>query len=140
MKLRKKQIACYRRGTTAVEVAIVLPILLMLFFGAIDFSRANTIRNTVENAAYEGARRAVVPGATSQSAELAAQHILASLKIRGATVVATPSNITNGTKEVSVTITVPLGSNLYVSSQMLSSSSISRTCKLTREQFIVNNP
>lgn len=124
-----------RRGTTVVEVAIVLPILLLLLFAAIDYSRANSIRNTAENAAYEGARRAIVPGGTQQSAQTAANEILSILSLNNSNVSVSPTVITKNTPQISVTVNVPLGSNLYASSALLSNVTISRTCTLTREQF-----
>jgi Flp pilus assembly protein TadG len=120
-----------------VEVALVLPILLTLFFGAIDFSRANSIRNTLENAAYEGARRAIVPGATAADVQQAAMEILTVLSIEQATITIVPNTITDATTQVTVSISVPLGSNLYASSQILSSSTLTKSCSLTREQFAI---
>ncbi len=136
----KKRIAKSRRGTTAIEIAIVLPILVMLLFGAIDFSRANTIRNTAENAAYEAARRAIVPGATSAEVQSSANAILSILSINNASVTVTPAVITNATRRVKVTVSVPLGSNLYASSQLLAGTTISKSCELTREQFSSSAP
>lgn len=140
MKPSSLKLETARHGTTVVEVAIVLPLILMLFFAAIDFSRANSIRNTAENAAYEGARRAIVPGATKQSALDEANVILGILSINSATVSVSPETITNSTPQVTVTVTVPLGSNLYAASPFLTSTTISRTCTLTREQFSVATP
>jgi len=39
---------------TAVEFALVLPILLIFVFGEFEFARVNMLRNTMENAAFEG--------------------------------------------------------------------------------------
>jgi Flp pilus assembly protein TadG len=130
----------HRRGTTAVEVAIVLPLLLLLLFAAIDYSRANSIRNTAENAAYEGARRAIVPGGTGQAAKDTANEILNILSIKNASVTVTPTTITNTTPQISVTVGVPLGVNLYAASPFLTATTITRTCTLTREQFTVATP
>lgn len=44
------------RGAAAVEFAIVLPVLLMLVFGIIDFGRALNAQVTLTQAAREGAR------------------------------------------------------------------------------------
>ncbi len=134
-KLRKNQ---SRRGTTVVELAIVAPIIFLLLFCAIDFSRANSIRNTAENAAYEAARRAIVPGSTNLDAQTAANEILNILSIKNAAVSVTPSSITTATKQVSVTISIPLGDNLYASNQFLKCRTLTRTCTLTREQFTVD--
>lgn len=55
------------RGATAVEMAIVLPILFVMVFGIIEFGRAIMVNQVLVNAAREAARRAVVPGATDEA-------------------------------------------------------------------------
>ena len=44
------------RGSAAVEFALVLPLLLLLVFGIIDFGRALSAQITLTQAAREGAR------------------------------------------------------------------------------------
>jgi len=46
------------RGAVAVEFAIILPVLLLLVFGAIDFGHAWYMRHVVQNSCREGARYA----------------------------------------------------------------------------------
>lgn len=48
------------RGAVAVEMAIVLPLLLLFLGGIIDFGRAYFTQIVLANAAREGARAAVV--------------------------------------------------------------------------------
>jgi Flp pilus assembly protein TadG len=48
------------RGAAAVEFALVLPILILLLFGIIEFARVWNVRQTLTDAAREGARVAVV--------------------------------------------------------------------------------
>ena len=52
------------RGAAAVEMALVLPILLLLVGGIIDFGRFFFTQVQITNAAREGARAAIIPGAT----------------------------------------------------------------------------
>jgi Flp pilus assembly protein TadG len=54
------------RGAVAVEFALLLPVLLLLLFGIIDFGRALNAQITLTQAVREGARLASV-GATSTS-------------------------------------------------------------------------
>ncbi len=47
------------------EFAIVLPIFILAIIGIIEFGRAMMVQQILVNAAREGGRRAIVPGATS---------------------------------------------------------------------------
>ncbi|MHB0928879.1 MAG: TadE family protein [Candidatus Nanopelagicales bacterium] len=62
-------------GAVAVEAALILPIILMVLFGIIDFGRLQYERITVTQAAIEGARAsfykrgdAVIAGAVTAAA------------------------------------------------------------------------
>ena len=50
------------RGAAAVEFALVMPILIMLLFGIIEFGRAYNAKLTLANAAREAAREFVITG------------------------------------------------------------------------------
>jgi Flp pilus assembly protein TadG len=61
MPTRKtKYIRGYERGQALVELALILPFLLLLLFGIIEFGRAFFQKNMTINAAREGARRGAV--------------------------------------------------------------------------------
>ena len=51
-----------QRGAELIELAIVLPILLLVFAGIVDFAVMFQRYLTISNAAREGARIAVLPG------------------------------------------------------------------------------
>jgi hypothetical protein len=48
------------RGQATVEFALILPVLLLIVLGIIEFGRAWNIQQVVTDAAREGARRAVI--------------------------------------------------------------------------------
>lgn len=56
-----------RTGATAVEMALVAPVILAIFFACIEFTRLVMIQHGLTNAAREGARIASL--ATTQSAD-----------------------------------------------------------------------
>jgi len=56
MRRRTARNATRDRGAAAVEFALLLPMLLLLVFGIIDFGRALNAQITLTQAAREGAR------------------------------------------------------------------------------------
>ena len=55
------------RGAAIVEVALTLPLLLLVSVGIFEFGRAYQTWQVLTNAAREGARIAVLPGVTDSS-------------------------------------------------------------------------
>lgn len=103
-----------RTGATTVEFALIAPVFFVVLLSMFEFSRLNTLRHTADNAAYEAARLAMVPGATSADAIGEAQRLLGILGARGANVTITPATITSATEEVTVNVSVPLDQNGWV--------------------------
>ena len=75
-----------RRGASAVEMAIVLPLLLLMIFGIIEFGRAIMVHQILVNAAREATRRAVIPGATDAQVLSRVSNYMSSAGITGYTV------------------------------------------------------
>lgn len=70
-----------------VEMALVLPVFVMVSLGIIEFGRALMVANMVTNAARESARMAVLDGSTNASVQQAAQDFLTtSLKVKSSDV------------------------------------------------------
>jgi Flp pilus assembly protein TadG len=65
MKRRQAATDPRDRGSVAVEFALLLPVLLLLIFGIIDFGRAINDQITLTQAAREGARLASLGYSTS---------------------------------------------------------------------------
>lgn len=100
-----------RRGAHIVEMALVLPILIMIVFGIIEFARANQIRQTVKQAAYEGARVGITADATVAAVQAQANSVLTSVGITGGTVTVSPNPITTSTAFVTVTVSASATAN-----------------------------
>jgi Flp pilus assembly protein TadG len=60
-------------GQSLVELALVLPIILLLFMAIFDFGRAIFAYNTVSNAARDGARIAIVDQSSTAGVSNAAK-------------------------------------------------------------------
>jgi Flp pilus assembly protein TadG len=55
-----RQKTCHRRGTTIVEMTVVVTIFTMMMFGILEYCLIVYASNLIDNAAREGARYAVV--------------------------------------------------------------------------------
>jgi Flp pilus assembly protein TadG len=115
-----------------VEFAFTAPIFFLFLMAAFEFGWLNVLRHTADNAAYEAARTAMVPGATATEAHNQANAILNIVGARAANVTVTPSTITSDTEEVTVQVDIPLNNNglivpRFTKNKTLSSSSTLRT-------------
>jgi Flp pilus assembly protein TadG len=124
-----------RRGATTVEFSIAAPILFFFFFTAMEFGRMQMLRHTVVNAAYEGARRGVVPGATAADVEAAARSTCSLAHARGVSVQVTPSVITDTTTQVAAMVSVPLDQNAWVIPKLFRGTTLTSTTILNREKY-----
>jgi Flp pilus assembly protein TadG len=70
-----------RRGQALVEFVLVIPILLLLVFGLMDFARAWSAHHSIADAAREGARLLVVRDADYAGADAAIRQTLASARL-----------------------------------------------------------
>lgn len=123
-----------RRGATAVEFAIVAPVFFILLLTSIEFSRLNVIRHSADEAAYEGARTAMVPGATAAEAIAAANEILDIIGAKDANVEIDPPVIDEDTNEVTVTISIPLNSNGWILPRFTRNRTLERDATLRTER------
>jgi Flp pilus assembly protein TadG len=98
----------FRRGNAVLEAALVLPILLYLAFGTVEFGYFFYVKNNVQGAAREGVRASIPPGATNTDVTnaIASQMTAAGLQSSGYTVTTTPTNVSGLSPGTSVTVSV----------------------------------
>ncbi len=97
-------------GQSLVEFALVLPMLLLLFFGIAEFGRAWMTRNILTGAAREAVRLAAVPAPAGgvSAAATRANQILASAGITTATVSVVDAPAQFGAVTVTVSYNFPV--------------------------------
>ncbi len=123
-----------RRATAAVEFAVVAPVFLLLVFGMIEYGRMVMVYQVLTNASREGARVAVLDGATTASVTAQVNTYLSSGTITGATVTVSPNPPSNAQygDPVTVTVSIPfsqvswLPSPMYLGGKTLTSSTVMR--------------
>lgn len=102
-----------RKGATLVEFAIVLPLLFMVFGAVFEIGRMLLLQQSADTAAYEGARCAMVPGATADESVAAAQKLLKQANLTDTKVTINPPVIEEHTGAISVHVDVPLAKNCW---------------------------
>ena len=95
-----------RRGAAVVEFAIVAPVFFLVVLGIIEFGRMAMVQQVITNAAREGARIAVLDGATTAAVTTRVNDYLSAGRITGATVTVSPNPPTSAGYGESVTVLV----------------------------------
>jgi len=91
------------QGAAAVEFALIMPVLLTLVFGIIAYAYMFSFRQTLSQAASEGARAAVGASTAAQSTAAATTAVAGALSTYG---------MTCGTKNLTCTISSPFSGTL----------------------------
>lgn len=139
LKLEKVCRLCRRnrRGAAAVEFAIVAPIFFLMVFGMVEFGRMVMVQQIITNASREGARMAVLDGATTNEITTSVEEYLANASIGAAaspTVTVDPDPPSSAGYGDPVTVTVSVGfdqvswlpSPMFLGGKTLSASSVMR--------------
>jgi hypothetical protein len=91
----------------------------------------NFLRHSAANAAYEGARAGIVPGATPTDAHNAALNLLEAVHAaQGVNITVTPQM-----DRVGVSVTIPVNQNGWGIGRFTSGLNVVQACTLSRESF-----
>jgi len=94
-----------RRGNAVVEMALMMPILLLLVFGITEFGRAWMTVNVMYTAAREGARLAVVTNPDVDAVRTRVNEVLGAAHITSTSVTVTGPDAADLARKVTVTVT-----------------------------------
>lgn len=134
MRLTKSRRPADRDGATIVEFAITAPILFMIFFAGIEFSRANMLLHTATIAATEGARRGIVSGATVEDCRAAALAEMQAIGASSVEIDVKPAVITDDTQMITVGVMAPVDlQNGYFTPRFFLGEKVIRVVSITRE-------
>src|SRR4051795_5791698 len=94
------------KGASAVELAVVTPLIVALIMGQLEASRLGMVAQLLTTAAREGCRVAVVPGHTQSDVQSRIDSVLSGSGVSVGTV--TPSPSTWQTAPMGTAITISL--------------------------------
>jgi Flp pilus assembly protein TadG len=106
--MRMRMASRDRRGNAIIEAALVLPILLLLAFGTVEFGHYFYVRNNLQGAAREGARAAILASAANADVTSAVANAMSvyGLQSSGYTITISPSNVNGLAEGTAVSVTV----------------------------------
>ena len=113
-----------RRCRRAVEFAVVMPVIVLLFFGMVQCGRALKIQHTVVETAQAACRIYASPDGTQTQAQSLIDTSMTAAGLSGHTVTfdpATKSGITSPMQPVTVTVSYNYNEGLFVGKQITSS-------------------
>jgi Flp pilus assembly protein TadG len=122
-----------RLGVSTVEFAIVANILFIMILTCMEFARMNMVRNLAQDAAYFGARHAIVPGATAAEAIEQAELVLSSMLSNGYTV--TVSDLDSEASEINVNVAVDLTEVAMFAPYFLKDTTIETDATMRTERY-----
>jgi hypothetical protein len=96
-----------RDGAAAVEFAFILPILLLLFSGIVQFGSIMFLENHMTNVARETSRRVAVGELAQDDAKKSAQQALINWGVTYEVLI-TPSSAGGGNDDITVAISLPM--------------------------------
>ncbi len=123
-----------RRGATTVEMAVVIPVVMLFFAAMFELCRVLMLQHTADTAAYEAARSAMVPGATSAEAYESALQMTDASGLKNVAIDVTPDPILEETSMVTVTVEIPVNENSWIAPSQLGNFVVSSEVTLLCER------
>lgn len=123
-----------RRGTATAELAVCVPLLVALVFGAIETANIIFLKQALAVASYEAAQRASARGGTDTNAVDAAEAVLVTHGVTGGSITISPAvdNETPSGTIIEVTATAPLGGNTYIFEHFQGDTNLTTTTTMVR--------
>lgn len=123
------------RGAATVELAVCLPVLVLLVFGSIEAASFVFLKQSLQVAAYEGVREAVRSGQTASVATTRAQNILDSRQVRNASIRfagISPNDAVRG-QQVVVEVSAPTATNSPLAGQWVPNRTLTARVVMLKE-------
>src|SRR3954454_24030456 len=84
-----------RPGVAAAELAVCLPIVVLLVVATVESCSALFLKQSLTVAAYEGVRKAIDKGATAATVQTVCNQVLTDRRVQGSAVTVNPTAISS---------------------------------------------
>jgi Flp pilus assembly protein TadG len=124
-----------KRGVAAAELAVCLPVVVLLVIATIEACSAIFLKQSLTVAAYEGVRTALEEGSTASAVQATCNQILSDRKVQEASVTLTPSDMSvlQPGEYIDVTVSAPCDTNSLVPTSFYRGRQMSATASMMIE-------
>lgn len=124
-----------RRGAAVVELAVCLPVLLLIGLGSIQAASMLFLRQALVQSAYEAAKVAVRNNGNVSDAIAAAERVSAGRRIRKLQIRFSPSNVASVPKGqmIQVVVSAPAKGNSLIPFDIFRNRTVSGTATMVKE-------
>lgn len=133
LKLPKSRVE--KRGTAVTELAICLPLLVLITLGTVEACSMLYLQQKLETAAYEGVRVGCVPDATAENVRYQCETLLDSQSVSNYTITlnpADPSSLDQG-DFLQVSVEAPCDANSVIGGWFYMGRRLSGDASLSKE-------
>ena len=132
---RKRRMIRAHQGAAMVEFAVCLPMAVFLLLSTLEITRSIQLQHTLQLAVYEGARTAILPGATGPEIVAACHDVLDARDCAPATVTLTPSDpqAADVGDFIRVEVSIPAGHNALFTQRFLLGKQVTARAEAMKE-------
>ena len=136
MKLCRNRSRAMRHGVAVSELAVCMPVLVLIVLGTIESCAMLFLQQSLDIAAYEGARMALVPKAKAANVTYQCELILKDRGVNDATAKVTPVDFGRASEGswLRVETSAPFNSNSLVGGWIFSGRTSTASVQMMKEQ------
>lgn len=124
-----------RRGVAASELAVCLPVLVLLVLGMIECCTMIFLKQSLTVSAYEGIRTSLEQGAVVADVQASCNDVLTDRRVQGGSVAVTPANwetLAPG-QYVTVTVSAPADRNSVIPGSFFRGRTLTASATMMKE-------
>ena len=124
-----------RSAVVTVELAIVLPVLIILVLGIVESCNLFYIKQSLTISAYEGARAAITKGMAVSSISARCSQVLSDRRIASGAIQVTPDTPSSGAYGTYITVRVqaPYSANTLIPGWMFGGTTLQTSVRMMKE-------
>ena len=125
----------HRRGVAAVELAVCLPVIILLVFGAIEASSFIFLKQSLNVAAYEGIRESIRLDSNNANGADRAENILNSRNVADFTIAFPNGESSDASRgdEIVIEVSAPTASNSPLAGQFVTNRVLTARVVMVKE-------